>query len=136
MARFLFFTYVAMIACAIPFVSWFGIRGFLFLWLITETAQIVYTVELNHRLFREFSVLEIAPLYRLSAVIGLGTLACWWIVGALHGRPVLIQLSAACLFAALLLAIEFPIYGLSELGREFAARFTRRALREELTPAV
>jgi hypothetical protein len=137
MARFIFFSYVAMIVCAIPAVSRFGIRGFLAIWLVTETVQIFYTVKLNHHLFKEFYALKMTPLYKIAAVLSLGMAACWWIAGFLHGQPVVVQLSLVSVFAVLLLAAEYPVFGLGRLKQSLALRFARTArTREELTPVA
>lgn len=136
MARFLFGTYVAMIACTVPFVNWFGIRGFLFLWLITETSQILYTVKLNQKLFSAFSAIGMTPLYRIGVVIAFSMTACWWIAQALKGKPWMIDLAAAVGVALALLGVEYPVFGLGELKRYIEERYMRRARREELTPAA
>jgi hypothetical protein len=136
MARFLFGTYVAMIACTIPFVNWFGIRGFLILWLITETSQIIYTVKLNQKLFSSISDIGMSPLYRIGAVIAVSMAACWWIAPALRTERWIIQLVAAAGVALALLALEYPIFGLGELKRYIEGRYLRRAQQEELSPAA
>jgi O-antigen/teichoic acid export membrane protein len=51
LARFMFGSYLAMVACSVPLVRMFGIMGFLGIWLATETAQLIYIVHLNHLLF-------------------------------------------------------------------------------------
>ena len=137
MARFMFFTYVAMIVCSIPAVSRFGIRGFLALWLVTETVQIFYTVKLNQQLFQEFSALAMTPLYKIGAVTVLGMAACWYIAVLIHAQPLILQIAVAVLFAIVLLAVEYPVFGLGELKKSFIQRFARRAVQqEELSPAA
>lgn len=123
MARFLFFSYIAMIVCMIPGVSWFGIRAFLLLWLFTESAQIIYTVHLNRRLFADFAKVDIGPMYRMGAVLALGALACWFIAHAVNHRPALVQITAVAAFSICLLAIEYPLFQLAELRQSLVQRF-------------
>jgi len=137
MARFLFFTYVAMVACMVPFVEWFGIRGFLILWLITETAQILYTVKLNQKLFRHFSALEMQPLAKLAGIVVLGMAACWQIAIHMTTQPVVVQLAVTLLFAMVVLAIEYPVFGLGAVKEIVSARFRGdRTPAKELTPVA
>jgi hypothetical protein len=125
MARFLFFTYIAMVILMIPAVMSIGITGFLALWLVTEVAQIVYIVKLNQRLFKEHSTLEVAPLYRIGVVLTGGMAVCWMIATAMRQQPIVLQLTAAMAFAITLLAIEYPIFKLSILREILTARFIR-----------
>jgi O-antigen/teichoic acid export membrane protein len=141
MARFLFFTYVGMIACMIPLVQWFGIRGFLAVWLVTETAQIFYTVKLNQNLFSHFSALEIQPLIKLGAILAVGMVAAWQVVIRIENWFVVLQLLATMLFGLVLLAIEYPIFGLGSLKETLVARFRpgqgpHSGQNKELTPAA
>jgi O-antigen/teichoic acid export membrane protein len=137
MARFLFFTYVAMVACMIPFVHWFGIRGFLVLWLVTETAQILYTVKLNQKLFSHFSTLEMEPLAKLGGIIVVGMIACEQIAVHMDSQSVFLQLAITLLFAIVLLAIEYPVFSLGGVRDIVAERFGGgRPPNQELTPAA
>jgi hypothetical protein len=137
MARFLFFTYVGMVACMIPFVHWFGIRGFLVLWLVTETAQILYTVKLNQKLFSHFSTLEMEPLAKLGGIIVVGMIACEQIAVHMDSQSVVIQLAITLLFAVVLLAIEYPVFSLGGVRDIVAERFGgSRPPGQELTPAA
>jgi O-antigen/teichoic acid export membrane protein len=141
MARFLFFTYIGMIALMIPLVQWLGIRGFLGIWLVTETVQILYTVKLNQNLFSHFSALEIRPLFTLGAVLAVGMIAAWQIVFRMEHWLVILQLAVTLLFAAVLLAIEYPLFGLAAIKDSLPARYRNRAGRpsgrdKELTSAA
>lgn len=130
MARFLFFTYIAMVILMIPAVKWVGVTGFLALWLITEIAQIVYIVRLNQRLFQEHSKLDVAPLYRVAMVLAGGMAACWTIAVAIRHQPIVLQLAITMLFALGLLVIEYPVFKLSVLREMLAARLARSKEKE------
>ena len=137
MARFILFTYLAMIGCAVPAIAYFGIRGFLAVWLVTEIVQILYILKLNQRLFKDFYAVEMTPLYKIGGVMSLGMAACWWITNLLHVQPVIVQLALAAAFAIVLLAAEYPVFGLGQLKDSLALRFSRKTgPREELTPAA
>jgi len=136
MARFLFFTYVAMVAFTIPAVYKYGSRGFLALWLVTEVVQIAYIVKLNLRLFKEHANLELTPLFRIAAVMACGITACWWIATLIRGQSMLVQLAIAAIFSVTLLVVEYPIFGLDTLRVRLFSGGLRRARQEELTPVV
>ncbi len=138
MARFLFFTYVAMIACMVPLVMWFGIQGFLALWLMTECAQVIYTVKLNQKLFRHFTALEMRPLVQLGGLMAVGMLICWQVSAHIIAWPMVAQAAAAIVVMLVLLAIEYPIFGLGALKNDIMARMRERRAptAEELTPVV
>jgi O-antigen/teichoic acid export membrane protein len=137
MARFLFFTYVAMVAAMVPLVRWFGIRGFLVLWLVTETTQVLYTVKLNQHLFRHFSALALRPLIKLIGILALGMFACEQIAVHMNNRPLFVQLAITLAFAFALLAVEYPVFGLGALKDRLSERLRRPAApAEQFTPVV
>jgi O-antigen/teichoic acid export membrane protein len=141
MARFLFFTYIGMIAGMVPLVHWLGIRGFLGIWLVTEAIQILYTVKLNQNLFKHFSALEIQPLIKLVTILAFGMLAAWQVAVHVDNRGIILQVAATALFGLLLLAAEFPVFGLGSVTQTLIARFRpsagqRQGKSEQLTPAA
>ena len=122
MARFQFFTYLAMVACMLPIVFWFGIGGFLVLWLITEIIQIWYTVRLNQLLFRHFSVLEMQPLVKVAVITALGLAICVQLSNFVLHWPAIFQLLLTLLFAGVLLTVEYPIFRLDGLKEVWLTR--------------
>ena len=136
MARFLFFTYIAMIVCMVPGVNFFGIRAFLVLWLATEVSQIIYTVHLNELLFKKFAKIDVAPLYRIGVLLTAGALACWWIASVVNQHSYLLQIGAALAFTACLAGIEYPLFKLSGLRQGFVTRLLRRKNQPEAVLAA
>lgn len=136
MARFLFFTYVAMVLCTVPAVSWIGIRGFLILWLVTEVAQIAYVVKLNRRLFAACSNMKLTPLFRIAGVIAVGMAACWWIAIVVRTESIWIQLGVALIFGAALLAVEYPIFKLHAIKYRLLTGHFRPVPQEGLDPVT
>lgn len=136
MARLVFFSNIAMVLLSIPVIARFGVIGFLTLWFVTESIQLFYTVELNHKLFSSFATLSYTPLIKVASVSIIGLAVAYWIETLIHPKPVFVQLACVAVFALTLLAVEYPLFGLGEVRRSLAARLSRRSHTEELTPAT
>jgi len=71
-------SYTIMILVAIPAMLEFGVLGFLWTWLICETIGLFILLRLNDQLFDREAVLDHSRIYRLFAVLAVGTAALYW----------------------------------------------------------
>jgi O-antigen/teichoic acid export membrane protein len=62
-AKIMFFSYVVMVCLAVPAIHYFGILGFLGIWMPTELFQVLSVLRLNQRLFASVSKLDFSPIY-------------------------------------------------------------------------
>lgn len=74
LARIMFFSYVALVALAIPMVRWRGMLGLLVVWLGVELFQLVRIIGLNQRLFAHTGEHRLKYVYRLAALSCVGLL--------------------------------------------------------------
>lgn len=128
MARFVFFSYLLMVVLMLPAMWALGVKGFLLLWLATETVQTGYIVRLNRKLFAAIARLETAPLLRLAVLVVLAGAASAGLAELMRQRP-LFEIGAVALFAALVYAsIGYQLFGVRALQRSLLARFHKPAI--------
>jgi O-antigen/teichoic acid export membrane protein len=122
LARVMFFSYLLMVILAIPSIYFFGVLGFLVLWLITEVVQVFVILNINEQMFAKVSKLDHSPVYKLFGLIGIATLlGGWFAINAVEQSLALVTLIAIA-FVGALLTISFPLFGLKEVRAYLRAR--------------
>jgi hypothetical protein len=119
----IFWSYMAMVIVAIPGIRWFGVLGFLTLWLLTEVFQTIGILRLNLRLFSGTNTLDFSPVYKLFALMIVALLPASWLAFAAPSRSLLQISLTAVAFAIALAGISYPLFGLSEVRRDLRNRF-------------
>ncbi|HEY0308808.1 MAG TPA: hypothetical protein VGB94_11660 [Acidobacteriaceae bacterium] len=130
LARFMFCSYVAMVACSIPLVRLFGTMGFLCIWLATESAQLIYIVHLNHVLFDPASTqvekLTMQNLTRMLSLSLAGLVAAAFTLrhtsGAGHG----VQIAATAATLVLVGGVSYVLFDLKHVAGGFSKRLRGR----------
>lgn len=122
MAKILFGTYVAMLAASFLFVPKFGLAGFLCCWLITEAVQTIAIVRLNGQLLRAAGRLELAPLFRLAALIAIGTGGISLVLKGTSSQPFWMQGLICAPLLLLLLGVASMWFGAHDLAAQFIRR--------------
>jgi O-antigen/teichoic acid export membrane protein len=129
-ARFMFSSYLLMVLLSIPFVMRFGTMGFLFLWFITESSQLVYIVYLNHVLFDPAATLEpplaMRNLIRLFALSATGIVAATFILKRTSEAGHLIQIAATIGTLIVSGGAAYALFDLKHVLRSFASRVRGR----------
>lgn len=121
-AKIMFFSYVVLGVLAFPGIRYFGVLGFLGLWFITEIAQVLAILRLNQRLFANVSELDFSPVYKLFAYMGIAaTLGAWFVLTAEQRSLWQVGL-IALVFAIVLSAIGYPLFGLAEVRTYLKSR--------------
>jgi O-antigen/teichoic acid export membrane protein len=115
LARMMFWSYLVMVALAVPGIRFFGSMGFLVPWLITEVVQVIFIVRLNQRLFATVLPLEFTPLYKLFAFMGVATLPGAWFAIHATETPLLRTAMTALIFVVILGSISYPLFELNEV---------------------
>jgi O-antigen/teichoic acid export membrane protein len=107
--------YGAMLLLSIPAMLWLGLPGLLAIWALTESAQLLYLLHLNRRLFGR----EVELSYRLVGVFMLfllaGTAACIWPVFHIAAMSLPKQALIASTVTVVSLAISYWIFGLDQV---------------------
>lgn len=104
-----------MIALAIPGIHYFGVLGFVGLWLVTEVLQVLAILRLNQQLFANISKLDLSPVYKLFVVMGVATTLGAWFAVTAGQRPLPYVALTAVIFIVLLAAVGYPLFGLAEV---------------------
>jgi O-antigen/teichoic acid export membrane protein len=115
LARMMFWSYLAMIAAAIPGIHLLGIIGFLAPWFITEVVQVLFILRFNRRLFIGISQLDFSPVYRLFGLMGVAVLLGSWFAIHAQQRPLLQSSLTAIAFAVVLMGISYPLFQLNDV---------------------
>jgi O-antigen/teichoic acid export membrane protein len=122
LARLMFWSYVVMVALAVPGIHFFGSMGFLVPWFITEAFQVTFILRLNQRLFVNVAPLDFAPVYKLFALIGGAVmLAAWFAVHAAE-KPLLQTATTTLIFMVVLGGISYRLFGLKEVRTYLRSR--------------
>ncbi|HXB61356.1 MAG TPA: hypothetical protein VNU94_00730 [Acidobacteriaceae bacterium] len=129
-ARFMFSTYLLMVALSIPLVTRFGMMGFLCLWLATESSQLVYIIHLNHELFAPAATLqeplELRNILRLLTLSVAGLFAAAFILRRTSGAGHLLQIAATAAMVVAVGGAAYLLFDLKPVLRDLAARLRGR----------
>ena len=115
LARVMFWSYVGMVVLAVPAILFFGILGFLVVWLTTELFQVLAILRLNQRLFANFSQLDFSPVHKLFVLMGGATILGAWLAVTAGQKSLPVITLTAVLFVTVLLVISYPLFGLQEV---------------------
>jgi hypothetical protein len=107
-------------------IRWFGVTGFLWTWLATETLQMVRLVSLNERLFAHVAKLDTIFITRLTA-FSIAALFCAYV--ALQRTsllPLIAQAAIAALAALIVAAIAWQLFRMKDVSSTAFAKITKR----------
>jgi O-antigen/teichoic acid export membrane protein len=117
-----FLSYSAMVLASVPAIQWFGVVGFVSVWLAAETFQIFMVHSYNSRLFAAHKEISLHPTARLAAslavVVGLAVL----MNSFLHSTRLLWQTLAALSVMGLLAMASYFLFDLQAILREGRGR--------------
>ena len=117
-----FFSYLSMCIVGYPLTRWLGVNGFVLAWLTAEVSQIFLIYRLNRKLFAAHGKIVPYPIYKVFALLIVGTPFCTWLAGRGSNWPSLELLAAGALSMAALLAACYQLFGLSQIRAELAGR--------------
>ena len=122
LAKLMFWSYIAMVVLSVPAIGFLGILGFLGVWFSAELFQVLAILRLNQRLFANVSRLDFSPVYKLFALMGIATLLGARLAITPGQRSLPLITLTAVLFAAVLLVISYPLFGLREVRSYLRSR--------------
>jgi len=128
MARFMFGTYLALVAAWLLLVPRFGVSGLLWAWLVAESVQAIYTMRLNVKLFSSHE--RLAALYPIRMIVlSTALLASMVTILPRVASQSLPLQGALALCAGLSIAvIDVPLFGLIPVWASLRDRFLNRSL--------
>jgi hypothetical protein len=122
MARFVFASYVAMVAISYGLIPHFGYLAFLWCWLATELTQTVYIICLNFRLLAGKVVVERAALLQVAALIAAGTILAGSLTKWMESRADWLQLAVTAICVLSLLGVGAWIFRVRDVTERLARR--------------
>jgi hypothetical protein len=126
MARFMFGTYLALVAAWLLLVPRFGVNGLLWAWLVAEFGQAIYTMRLNVKLFSSHE--RLAKLYPIRMIILSSALLAGGVTILPRIASESLPLQGALALCAVLsiLVIDVPLFGLVPVWASLRARFQNK----------
>lgn len=115
LARMMLWSYLAMIAAAVPCIHIFGVLGFLISWLITEIVQVLFILHFNRQLFAAMAQLDFRPVYKLFGLMGIAIALGSWFALRAGQRTSLHSSVIALAFVLLLTLASYPLFQLGDV---------------------
>jgi O-antigen/teichoic acid export membrane protein len=125
-SRFSLITYSVMLALSAFTLKAYGIESLLYIWLVTETVQTAYILQLNFKLFPPDARLSVAPVLRLFAILLISLAASAWPTYQSVHWPLFQVAAVAIGFTIALAVISYFFFGLKEVRDVVEGRFRRR----------
>jgi len=130
LARFMFSSYILMVAVSVPLVQHFQTMGFLCAWLATECAQLIYIVHLNHLLFNpvttEEEPLALRNIVRMLLLSVAGLIGSALILRRTSGAGHLLQIGSTLAAVLIVGGVAYMLFDLKHVLRSFAGRIRNR----------
>ena len=129
LARFMFGTYLALVAAWFFLVPRFGIDGVMAGWLTAELLQLLYIMRLNHKFFAHHEALDVKYPVRLTflSLLALGgTLA---VLPRTAHLPLMTQAAVAIGAGLVLFGLDVPLFGLIPVWGKVRGVIQRRLAR-------
>jgi O-antigen/teichoic acid export membrane protein len=128
LARLMFFSYIALVAIAIPMVHWYGMLGFLYSWLGIELFQVIRIVRLNQELFAHTGEHRLKYVYRLAGLCLIGLIGADIILAHSHLMPYRLQFAAAFGVSATMALVSFFLFNMQEIVKKLYVLFRKKLL--------
>jgi hypothetical protein len=107
--------YGAMLLLSIPAMMWLGLPGMLIVWALAESAQLLYLLELNRRLFGREAILSYRLVGILMLFLVIEAVACIWPVFHIAAMSLTKQALIASAVTILSFAVSYWIFGVDEI---------------------
>ncbi|MFZ0630403.1 MAG: hypothetical protein WCB76_10305 [Acidobacteriaceae bacterium] len=121
LAHIVFWGNLAMICASIPATYWFGLHGFMVIWLVSETTQMGLLYVENKKLFGGDSSITLMPVFKLAVFIGCFLPLCLLLVRYARTHSLAVDGLLAAAGTAVIFAASYPVFGLNLVRRRLAA---------------
>lgn len=122
------FGYSIMLAVAVPMMIFFGLTGYLVIWLVWEIIQTGIILRLNERLFPPDFRVTFKPILKLCAVMIVAFTASIYPAFLEEKLPIPSGVALAIGVSIVLAAAAYRVFGLREIVRVFQGRLRNRLL--------
>lgn len=126
LALIVFWGNLAMIAASIPLTLRFGLDGFLYAWLVSETTQMALLYRENKKLFAGHSSITVVPVLKLAAFLGIALPLSVFLLdySSLHSFVVLAIIATAG--TGVIFTASYFVFGLNAVKDRAFARLAKR----------
>src|SRR5262249_26460928 len=115
-------SYSMMVFASVPAIQWFGINGFVSLWLAVEVFQVFMVHSYNARLFSSRKEINLHPTLRLMAMLALVVGGAALLDSFLRSSHYFWQGAAAVFTMSILALVSYFLFGLQAIIREGRGR--------------
>lgn len=126
LARFMFGTYLTLVALWMFTVPRFGLKGLLWSWFTIESAQLIYLVILNGRFFAHIERLDLRYITRLALISVMFLGAGSFLLPHMVERSLWIQAATAILAGLIIFVLDIPLFGVLEVMTPMIAKVKNR----------
>jgi len=126
LAKILFGSYITMLLASFVLVPRMGVAGFLWIWLLTESFQMVSIVRLNVALFAHIEPLEFTYLRRLIAVCLPALLLSLLLLHHTTALSMPLQTAIAIAGGALIAGLGWRLFDIKEFFAKILGQFSGR----------
>jgi O-antigen/teichoic acid export membrane protein len=123
-----FFGNVLMVALSIPFTIEFGLNGFLYMWLLSELAQMGLIYFENKKLFNHDPSISMIPVLKLATVMAVSLPLCAAMLAFARQRSLTMVAIVATTGLILLIVECYFVFGLKDVMNELRVRVRDRAI--------
>jgi O-antigen/teichoic acid export membrane protein len=123
-----FFGNLLMIALSIPLTIEFGLNGFLYMWLLSELAQMALIYFENKKLFNNDPSISMVPVLKLGAVMAISLPICAAMLTFARHRSLVIVASVAIVGILGLMLESYLVFGLKDVWDQLRERMQGRAI--------
>jgi len=123
-----FFGNLLMVALSIPFTLKLGLNGFLYMWLLSELAQMALIYFENKKLFNNDPSISMIPVLKLGAVMAVSLPLCAAMLTFARQRSLTMVAMVATLGLLLVIVECYFVFGLKDVMDELRVRVRDRAI--------
>lgn len=126
LAHIVFWGNLAMIAISIPATMRFGLHGFMYTWLASETTQMALLYRENRKLFDHDPSISMIPVLKLAAFLGVSMPLCVFLLDYSRHHSLAVVASVPIVGTAALFLASYFVFGLNAAHRRALATFAGR----------
>lgn len=123
-----FFSNLLMIALSIPLTIKLGLNGFLYMWLLSELAQMGLIYFENKKLFNHDPSISIVPVLKLGAVMAVSLPICAAMLTFARQRSLTMVAIVATVGLMLVIVVCYFVFGLKDVVDQLRVRVRDRAI--------
>jgi hypothetical protein len=123
-----FFGNLLMITLSIPLTLKLGLNGFLYMWLLSELAQMVFIYFENKKLFNDDPSISMIPVLKLVAVMAISLPICAAMLTFARHRSLTVVAVVAVAGIVGLTIESYLVFGLKDVMAQLRMRVRNRAI--------